>query len=812
MELVDGPTLAERLESGAFSITESLSTALQIAQALEEAHEKGIVHRDLKPQNVKASTEGKVKVLDFGLAKAMDAGGAAASAADLARSPTMMQSPTLTAVHGTQLGVILGTAAYMAPEQARGAAVDKRADIWAFGVVLFEMLSGRSLFAGDTVTDTLAGVLKTEIDFAKLPTETPAAIRRLLRSCLQRKPQDRLRDIGDARLVIGECLAGGLDEAPAAAPDRDSTRPGASKQQIATAAVAAMLVGLVGYLAGSNRGADPDAAPGVERRFVIGGEGRSPRDSQAISPDGSAIAYTAAGGLWVRTLAEVEARRIGGGDGANEPFWSPDGREIAFARESALWRLGIDGGRANRICDLPPGTVDGGSWTEGGTVVFALATGGWSASLLQCPAAGGSTRTLLEPEGIGLRFRRPQALGESVGILYTVDDHSERGTVRIVKGEASRAVFELPESIGGASLAGDGRLYFSRERGIGFDLWSVAIDPNLEGALGDPVLLAENGELPSIARDGSLVFSRVERSSRRLALVDRAGEVVPVSEPFPGRASDVIVQLSPDGKRATLIANSLRGQESEIWIADLERGSLQRQPNAQYQANFAAWSPDGRELAVPGEDRAARIVSLAGGGAPRQLRGSGDAMFQPRFTPDGEWLVFYSIDAQTGRDIWRVGVGGESPAEPLIQEPGQQANPDVSPDGRYLAYQSDESGRPEIYVTPYPGGGRKWQVSAAGGASPIWNRRGGELIWAADGAIWSAPVTTERGEFAAGSPRILLRGDALGTDLVSGAIYYNRMYDLSTDGSRFLIVQSVVPERNEIVYVENPGGGAGRRR
>ena len=804
MELVEGPTLAERLESGTLPFKESLSVSLQIAQALEEAHEKGIVHRDLKPQNIKASIEGKVKVLDFGLAKAMEP-----TSADVARSPTLLQSPTLTAAHGTQLGVILGTAAYMAPEQAKGMPIDKRADIWAFGVVFYEMLTGRSLFASDTVTDTLAGVLKTEIDFSKLPAETPAAIRRLLRRCLQRKPQDRLRDIGDARLVIGECLAGGLDETPAAALEREFVRPGVSRRQIAIAAAAALLVGLIGYLAGSKRAADSDAPRGVERRFVIGVEGRSPRDGQAISPDGSAIAFTAAGGLWVRALAEVDARRIGGGDGASEPFWSPDGRDIGFARDGALWRLAASGGGANRICDLPPGHVDGGTWAEDGTVVFALATGGWSASLLQCAAAGGSARPLLEPEGVGLRFRRPQALGGGAGVLYTVDDHSERGTVRILNGGVSRALFDLPESIGGASLAGDGRLYFSRKRGIGFDLWSVAIDPDLEGTLGDPVLLAQNGELPSIAGDGSLVFSLVERSSRRLALVDRAGEVVPVSEPFAGSASDLIVQLSPDGRRATLIADSPRGQEQEIWIADLERGTLQRQPNAQYRTHFAAWSPDGRELAVPGEERAARIVSLAGGGAPRQLRGSGDAMFQPRFTPDGEWLVFYSIDAKSGRDIWRVGVGGESPAEPLIREPGQQANPDVSPDGRYLAYQSDESGRPEIYVSPYPGGGRKWQVSAAGGASPIWNRRGGELIWAADDAIWSAPVRTERGEFAAGSPRILLRGDALGTDLVSGQIYYNRMYDLSTDGSRFLIAQSVVPERSEIVYVENPGGGAG---
>jgi len=391
MELVEGPTLAERLESGALPFQESLSVSLQIAQALEEAHEKGIVHRDLKPQNIKASTEGKVKVLDFGLAKALDpAAGSAASAADLARSPTLMQSPTLTAAHGTQLGVILGTAAYMAPEQAKGLPIDKRADIWAFGVVLFEMLTGRSLFAGDSVPETLAHVLTRAADFDSLPTTTPAAIRRLSRRCLERNPKRRLRDIGDARIVLEELLAaGGVEPALVHA----GASVGRSRLPWAVAALASAAA--LGTLAIALRGADGAA------RSSRGGPTRtsllmpSPIDSEqqpgtfALAPDGGAVVFLAGDGagrrrLFVRELAELAARPLEGSEGASFPFWSADSRHVGFFAGGELRRVPRAGGVAQRLAAATSGR--GGTWSVDGTIVYAPEASG---PLWRVRASGG---------------------------------------------------------------------------------------------------------------------------------------------------------------------------------------------------------------------------------------------------------------------------------------------------------------------------------------------------------------------------------------------------------------------------------------
>ena len=372
MELVPGPTLAERLESGSLPFTESLSFALQIAQALEEAHEKGIVHRDLKPQNVKASSEGKAKVLDFGLAKAMDATPGSASAADLARSPTIMNSPTLTAVHGTQLGMILGTAAYMAPEQAKGQAVDKRADIWAFGVVLYEMLAGGSLFGGDSVAETLAGVLKSQIDFSRLPAETPAPIRRLLRRCLERNPKNRLHDIADARLVLQEVMAGTTGDSESATV---AARPKSARLPWIVAAgttVAAVALALALFSGLAGRGATSSPVPTVRFELDWPGTGAGSgidADYLDLSPDGRFLAVVTQGQIWVRPLDALEARPLAGTGGATYPFFSPDGSTIGFFADNELRRISRDGGTVQKLCDAPD--ARGGAWAPDGSIVFS---------------------------------------------------------------------------------------------------------------------------------------------------------------------------------------------------------------------------------------------------------------------------------------------------------------------------------------------------------------------------------------------------------------------------------------------------------
>jgi eukaryotic-like serine/threonine-protein kinase len=373
MELVEGPTLAERLAGGRLPLEECLSIARQIAEALEEAHSKGIVHRDLKPQNVKAPVDGKVKVLDFGLAKAMDPPGSAA-AADLGHSPTLMNSPTMTAAQGTRMGVILGTAAYMSPEQARGGAVDKRADIWAFGVVLFEILSGRTLFAAETVSDTLAGVLKTEVDFGALPAATPPALRQLLRRCLERNPKNRLHDIADARLVLDDLIAGRTgDEA------REAVAVPARRTATSTAAwvAALLLVGAAAGFAGWQarpRGAGP-AEPlrlsiqlAAEQEILVGGN-----SILAFSPDGGSLVFAGRSGgrqtLFRRDLGGAVAVPIPGTDGADGPFISPDGQWIGFVSGGNLMKVAAEGGRPFRISDWRGSS--GAMWLPDGTIVFA---------------------------------------------------------------------------------------------------------------------------------------------------------------------------------------------------------------------------------------------------------------------------------------------------------------------------------------------------------------------------------------------------------------------------------------------------------
>jgi hypothetical protein len=411
-----------------------------------------------------------------------------------------------------------------------------------------------------------------------------------------------------------------------------------------------------------------------------------------------------------------------------------------------------------------------------------------------------------EPESLGLRFKRPHALPQEAGILYVLDDHSVRGEIRILRGGASRTLLRLPTSVDAAALAADGRLYFSQERGVGVDLWSVALDERLEKPLGEPTVRAEGGAFPSVARDGALLFALVESPPKRLAWVGRDGATAAVGETFEVDPEDVVIQLSPDGGRASLFLGE--SPTSQLWIVDLARGTRQRLP-VDFGAYQAIWSPDGREMAVVGE-KETLVADFGGGGVARKLT-PGHTMFQPRYAPDGRWVVYYVVGAESGRDIWRIEATGKSGPEMLVGGPGQQVDPDVSPDGRFLAYQSDESGRPEIYVRRYPTGDRKWQVSTAGGAAPSWNRRGGELVWLAENAIWAAAVRTSGGEFEAGGPRLLVRGEAIGADLSSGLMYYNRMYDLAPDGRRFLVAQRVGAGRNEMVYVENPGAAGPAR-
>ena len=793
MELVDGPTLAERLESGPLSFTESLSFALQIAQALEEAHDKGIVHRDLKPQNIKTSSEGKAKVLDFGLAKAMDSGaGSAASAADLARSPTILNSPTLTAVHGTQLGVILGTAAYMAPEQARGGTVDKRADIWAFGVVLYEMLTGRSLFAGPTVSDTLAGVLKTAIDFAELPADTPPAIRRLLRRCLERNPKNRLHDIADARIVLEEVLAGRSDEAPTAEP---AAAPAGRRRPAwwTVAALAGVLA--LGFAAGLFLQRPKPPQPGAGARWALAiPEGLALATDNvpqiALSEDGRlqvAVAVDAQGEtrLLLRTVDEAEPHTVPETEGALAPFFSPDGAWIGFFRERELLKVPTVGGAVVRIAAISgqANQIRGASWSRDGFIYFAPNV----AEPISRISASGSTAevvTKLDVARDERTHRWPQALPDGKAVLYTSDTtastefYDDARIEALVLATGERRV--LVEGSSQARCCAAGRLIFAR----GGTLFAQPFDEQSLAVSGSPEAVVQR-----VATDVSTGAVQYALSSSGAALwvpggllaqyelnwIARDGSATPVPLP-PAQYNESV--LSPDGRRVALVGGP--GGASELWVAELERGVVSRLTRGESVSN-PVWTPDGsriayRSRASSAQNRREQIAWRAADGSreAETLYEPGKPALPSGFTPDGSRLLF--SETKAGTQVWDVfllPLAGARRPELLLGSEMAEREAVISPDGRWVAYVSNESGGLNTYVRPFPAGEGRWQISLDNGAEPRWSPDMKELYYRRASDILRVPIETSGG-FRVGRPEL-----AVDRVSVGGFIH---TYTIAADG------------------------------
>ncbi|HEX9800222.1 MAG TPA: protein kinase [Thermoanaerobaculia bacterium] len=773
MELVEGPTLAERLEHGPLPCNESLSISLQIAQALEEAHEKGIIHRDLKPQNIKASMEGKVKVLDFGLAKAMDpAAGSAASAADMARSPTLMQSPTLTAVHGTQLGVILGTAAYMAPEQAKGLPIDKRADIWAFGVVLFEMLSGRSLFAGDTVTDTLAGVLKTEIDFSKLPAETPAAIRRLLRRCLERDPKNRLHDIADARIELTD-----ID----ARDGRPGRVHGAGARRSALAplpwVLALLGLGFAGWSWLAGREATQAPQPIVASLPPPAGASFLAGSAPAISPDGSSVAFAARDEsgverIWLRSLRDGSARALAGTERGRNPFWSPDSRALGFFDDEHLKRITLGDGVVETYRDTAAGRP-GGAWSPQGVIVVAADRG-----LFRLPVAGGDARPL-SPDGADstetaasdpvAESLSPAFLPDGKHFLYLARNYADSEAKRELRvgsldGRPHKTVLRVNSN---AVYAPSGELVWWQDghlRAQPFDLERLELTgaPRLvrSGVAFDP----RNGlAMFSIAADGTLVVRQGGVvSGDELALVDRRGADLGTLGP-PGNF--YVPRLSPDG---TLVAvdQSDETNRGDIWIYDVARRTGTRWTSHPEDESDPVWSPDGRQLAFSSLREAAQgaihVGSLHRSGDEKLLHASPDGSLAPlSWSVDGVIVAEQQTFGRLGR-AFTLGAysltGGTF--SPIAAGRFSVKNGSLSPDGRFLAYDTDETGQPEVYVQPFPDASDRWRVSNRGGAGPFWRSDARELFFLnGDSELSAVAVRPSPGSrsLSFGEPEVLFR-------------------------------------------------------
>jgi Tol biopolymer transport system component len=765
MEMVDGPTLAQRLESGSLSLQESLTLARQVAEALEEAHAKGIIHRDLKPQNIKASVDGKVKVLDFGLAKAMDPVGAASgagSASQLALSPTMTLGATMQ-------GVVLGSAAYMAPEQAKGFAVDHRADIWAFGVVLFEMLTGRRLFEGDSVPETLAGVLKSEIDLAALPPAVPPAIRRLLRRCLERQPRNRLHSIADARIVIDEVLAGRVEEAPETAAPRTLR----DRWPFILPWILVAGIGALWFLRAGRGPAAGAAAPTRALEFSVPMGNLLTDDAQIVfAPDGGAIVFTAldpatGARLWLRRLDQFDAAPLHGTEGASFPFWSPDSRSIGFFRDSdtTLCRYDLATGAVETLTKVESGGR-GAAWGADGTILFAPSS---NAALERLATAGGAVTqvTVLDPKILDGSHRFPILLPDGHHFLFTVWSNQADAATRfggIYLGSFEKGIEKrLTPDLSQAILAGRDRVLVRRGGALvslAFDPVNFAITGSGEKIADEPRFSASSGALAASATTaGDLAYALASgQTGGQLVWLDRQGNRVGMLGSDRMRAQ--VITLAPDGRHFAAQAISASGDN--IWVGDERRQVMSRLTPDAIDATYPVWSPDGRRIAYTTEAEGSQGIYVQesdGSRAAELLLTQPDRNFAPTdWSADGRSLFLQASGKQSARTaLWLYDFSARAARELLSDPAASLSEATLSADGRWLAYTSDEAGNPEIFVRSYPTLDRKWKISQGGAQHPHWRRDGRELLFInlTDKAIMAVDVGPGREGLDVGIPHRL---------------------------------------------------------
>jgi Tol biopolymer transport system component len=769
MELVEGHDLSTRIARGALPIAEALAIARQIAEALEAAHERGIVHRDLKPANVMVRDEGTVKVLDFGLAKALDP--SAGSQAELMHSPTFT-SP------GTQLGTILGTAAYMAPEQARGRSVDKRADIWAFGCVLFEMLTGRQAFQGESVTDLVAAIVKEDPEWKALPPETPRGVRRVLERCLRKDVRQRLHDIADARIDLEDAAADRAIEAPPAIPAQAARTP-----VLALAALSGLLLLATAYLGWKTLG-PAAAAPAI--RFAIQPPAgfEFPVDSWpavVLSPDGSRMVVTAGPnrehlGLYGRTLDSVDLTPIPGAKNGFNPFFSPDGKWLAFTADQKLKRIPVAGGQPQVLAETEWG---GGTWGPDDTIIY---TPHYASGLWKLPAAGGKPEKLTEPDTKNgeLGHWWPDVLPDGKHVVFTsFSTPIEKSRVMVYTIATGRQRV-LVEGANFARVLSSGHLLYARANGIAgvpFDLGRAEITgpeaPVLEGVF----TYFTNGMAQiSVAANGTLAFvpEKEARANSEVVWLDRAGKISPALPPAR-RYTDMT--LSPDGRRLAL---TIEDENRNVWVYDFDRGTLAPVTSGPASEFGPVWTPDGRRLAYAVENPVFRIfIKPPVVTAPEEsLVGAEFDTVPMSFSPDGQYFVFTVASPVTHSDLWIRRMDGKDSGKALVASKYEEEDAQISPDGKWIAYTSDESGPKEAYVQAFPEPAERWQISTGGATNLRWGGDSRQLFYTSvdPSRIMSIPLTPgAAGSLSVGKPSVVYEGRF-------------ESYDLARDG-RLLILR-----------------------